>query len=40
VKINKGKVPRARRVLIYGENGIGKSTLAAQFPKPIFLNSG
>jgi len=38
VKINKGKVPRARRVLIYGENGIGKSTLAAQFPKPIFLN--
>ena len=38
LKINKGKVPRARRVLIYGENGIGKSTLAAQFPKPIFLN--
>lgn len=38
MKINKGKVPRARRVLIYGENGIGKSTLAAQFPKPIFLN--
>jgi len=38
VKINKGKVPRARRVLIYGENGIGKSTLASQFPKPIFLN--
>lgn len=38
MKINKGKVPRARRMLIYGENGIGKSTLAAQFPKPIFLN--
>lgn len=38
MKINKGRVPRARRMLIYGENGVGKSTLAAQFPKPIFLN--
>lgn len=38
MKITKGRVPRARRVLIYGENGIGKSSLAAAFPKPIFLN--
>ena len=38
MKINKGRVPRSRRVLIYGENGIGKSSLAAAFPKPIFLN--
>jgi hypothetical protein len=38
LKINKGKQQRARRVLIYGENGVGKSTLAAQFPKPLFLN--
>jgi hypothetical protein len=38
VKINKGKKNRARRVLIYGENGVGKSSIAARFPKPLFLN--
>lgn len=38
MKINKGKQPRARRVLIYGENGVGKSSFAACFPRPIFLN--
>lgn len=30
-------VPRAPRMTIYGKPGIGKSTLAAQFPKPLFL---
>jgi len=38
MKINKGKKARARRMLIYGENGIGKSTLASKFPRPVFLN--
>jgi hypothetical protein len=38
VKLNKGVKKRARRVLIYGENGVGKSTLASQFPDPVFLN--
>lgn len=38
MKINKGKKQRARRVLIYGENGVGKSTIASRFPDPIFLN--
>ena len=38
MKINSGKKARARRVLIYGENGVGKSSIAAQFPKPLFLN--
>jgi len=38
MKINKGVRHKARRMLIYGENGIGKSTLAAQFPKPLMLN--
>lgn len=38
MKINKGKKNRARRVLIYGENGVGKSSIAARFPKPLFLN--
>jgi hypothetical protein len=38
VKINKGKQAKSRRMLIYGEPGVGKSTLASQFPNPIFLN--
>lgn len=38
MKINKGKANRSRRVLIYGENGVGKSTIASQFPKPLCLN--
>lgn len=38
MKINKGKKLRARRVLIYGENGVGKSSIAARFPNPLFLN--
>ena len=29
--------PKAPRILIYGNPGIGKSTLAAQFPDPLFL---
>jgi hypothetical protein len=38
MQINKGRVARARRMLLYGENGIGKSSLASLFPRPIFLN--
>jgi len=38
MKITEGKQSRPRRVLIYGDNGIGKSTLAASFPKPLVIN--
>jgi len=38
IKINKGRKPRPRRVLVYGENGVGKSSFAAQWPTPVFLN--
>jgi hypothetical protein len=38
MKINKGKTARARRMLVYGEPGVGKSTLASQFPHPLFVN--
>jgi hypothetical protein len=38
MKINKGRKQRPRRVLVYGENGVGKSSFAAQWPTPVFLN--
>ena len=36
--INSGKISRAVKTVIYGTEGIGKSTLAAQFPSPLFLD--
>jgi hypothetical protein len=38
MKITKGKQHRAQRVVIYGVESVGKSTFAAQFPKPLFLD--
>ena len=38
LKIVTGKVSRAQRVGLYGPEGIGKSSLAAQFEKPLFLD--
>jgi hypothetical protein len=37
-KIQTGKVARPQRVVIYAPEGFGKSTLASQFPAPIFLD--
>lgn len=36
--INTGKITRAIKTVIYGTEGIGKSTLAAQFPQPLFID--
>lgn len=38
MKITKGKKTRAQRVVIYGVESVGKSTFAAQFPNPLFLD--
>ena len=38
MKITKGKQTRAQRVVIYGVESVGKSTFAAKFPKPLFLD--
>lgn len=36
--ITTGVRPRALRVVLYGVEGIGKTTLAAQFPNPVFID--
>lgn len=38
MEIRKGRQVKPRRVLIYGDNGWGKSTWAASWPKPLFVN--
>lgn len=36
--VTTGRRARPQKVMIYGVEGIGKSTLASQFPNPIFLD--
>lgn len=36
--IQTGIQPRAQKVVIYGAEGIGKSTLASKFPDPLFID--
>lgn len=35
--ISSGKTPRPRRTVLHGVHGIGKSTWAASWPKPVFV---
>lgn len=37
--ITKGKIPSAKKVVLYGPEGIGKSTFAAQFPDTLFIDT-
>lgn len=39
MQINKGIVPGAKKVVLYGPEGIGKSTFASQFPDPVFCDT-
>lgn len=39
MKVIKGKLERAQRVVAYGPEGIGKSTFAAAFPNPVFIDT-
>lgn len=38
LKISKGKVKRPLRLVVDGVEGVGKSTFAAQFPDPLFID--
>ncbi|MBR1382307.1 MAG: ATP-binding protein [Ruminococcus sp.] len=38
-EITSGKIQGAQKVVIYGPEGIGKSTFASQFPDPIFIDT-
>lgn len=38
LEITRGKVNRAQKVVLYGPEGIGKSTIASLFPNPLFMD--
>lgn len=39
MKITKGKKPGAKKIVLYGPEGIGKSTFASKFPDPVFIDT-
>lgn len=39
MQVISGKIEKAKKVVLYGAEGIGKSSLAAQFPSPIFIDT-
>lgn len=39
MNITKGKIKLPQRVVIYGPEGIGKSTFASKFPQPLFIDT-
>jgi len=39
MNITRGKIHKAQKVCVYGVEGIGKSTFAAQFPDPLFIDA-
>lgn len=39
MNITKGKIVSPKKIVIYGPEGIGKSTFAAAFPDPVFIDT-
>ena len=39
LNISKGRILRAQKVVIYGSEGIGKTTFASMFPDPLFIDT-
>lgn len=39
MEITRGKIVGAQKIVLYGPEGIGKSTFAARFPEPVFIDT-
>lgn len=39
MNITSGIIPKAQKVVLYGVEGIGKTTFASQFPDPVFIDT-
>lgn len=39
MNITTGRISKAQRVVVYGPEGIGKSTFASRFPEPLFIDT-
>lgn len=39
MNISKGRIHGAKKIVLYGPEGIGKSTFASHFPEPIFIDT-
>lgn len=39
MKITRGKIKKAKKVVVYGPEGIGKSTFASRFPDAVFIDT-
>jgi len=39
LKISNGRIDRAIKTVVYGSEGIGKSTFASKFPDPLFIDT-
>lgn len=39
MEITRGKIPKPKKTIIYGPEGIGKSSLAAKWPDPVFIDT-
>ncbi len=39
MEITRGKIQSAQKIVIYGPEGIGKSTYASKFPNPLFIDT-
>lgn len=39
LNITRGKIASAQKIVVYGSEGVGKTTFAAQFPNPLFIDT-
>lgn len=39
MNITRGKIPSAKKICVYGVEGVGKSTFASKFPDPVFIDT-